>query len=167
MRKIKHGWAQTVLFNGNLYKSIRPSGTRGCDVVVCQCDPRTKHALFVPVGRLPSSTLWPTRVCPNLLKPWPRWANGCTKSHASHLSVTRPQTRHSSSHVDRSRLGTPLSFFFLPLRRLCTHVAGLCALARSLAHTAPSSRTRPTPRVDHTFVPPCGCIAPQFPSTGI
>ena len=33
------------------------------------------------------------------------------KSHPSHLSVTRPQTRHSSSHVDRSPVGASLSFF--------------------------------------------------------
>ena len=123
-------------------------------------DPRTKHALFVPVGHNSIVTLWPTRV-PIPLKTMATMGKRLYKSHGSHLSVTRPQTRHSSSHVDRSPVGMFLSFFCDVCTRCWT------ARARSLTPVHRTVHPRPIPRVDHTFVPPCGFIAPQFPSTGI
>jgi len=112
------------------------------------------------LGTTPLLTLWPTRV-PVPLKPMATMGKRLYKSHAPHLSVTRPQTRHSSSHVDRSPVGTFLSFFC----DVCARTLLDCA--RSLTPPHRTVRPRPTPRVDHTFVPPCGFIAPQFRSTGI
>jgi len=96
-------------------------------------------------------------VSPSLLKPWPRWGNACANPNAPHLSVTRPQTRHSSSHVDRSRLGTFLSFFCDVWR---THVAGL----RALAHTAPQDCS-PSPNTTRRpyVCPPLWVHRPSVP----
>jgi hypothetical protein len=77
-------------------------------------------------------------------------ANRRTISHASHRSVTRPQTTQSSSHVDRSRVGASLALsatYNSPIDGCAAHMPHLtrdsCIARIALQECSPSTTRRP------------------------
>ena len=108
------------------------------------------------LGTTPSSPCGQL-VSQSLLKPWPRWGNGCTNPmvHISPSPALKLAT-HQAMSID------PQSVCFSPFSTTSAHVAGLRALARSHRSTqdcSPSPNTTRRPYV----CPPLWVHRPSVP----